>query len=271
MSTPPASGQAHKLPIGLHCGCKSLITDPNSQAPTREIGLNTQRNKNLTQSIVDDLGLAIVRGDYTDLPFPTEAILAKQFSASRNIVREVVKILSEKGLLSSRPRIGTKVRPESDWNILDPEILHWYFEGQMSFSLLQEFFEVRMQIEPAAAAIAAKATNAEKVQQLRLAMERMDAAELGRDDPLEADIAFHTALMAASDNRFYMKLSKLTETALRFSIRVTNPSKNVEVHLNSHREILNAIERGDAQQAADSTRFLMSTVGTIIQKRMDSM
>ena len=59
---------------------------------------------NLTRSIVIDLGAAIVRGDYRDQVFPTEAQLGDQYAASRNIVREAVKILGEKGLLSSRPK-----------------------------------------------------------------------------------------------------------------------------------------------------------------------
>ena len=229
-----------------------------------------QRGKNLTQSIVEELGLAIVKGEYDNLNFPTEAALVIQYSASRNIIREAVKILSEKGLLMSRPRKGTSIRPEKDWNILDADILNWFLERKMSLPLLKEFFQVRMQIEPAAAGLAASVAGPDEIEIIRKAMVRMVAAEEGEGDVLEADIAFHIALLEASGNRFYMKLSSLTETALRFSIRITNRQKDVVVHLKSHQDIVDAIEKGDARKAKEKTEILLSTVGKIIDDREKS-
>ncbi len=226
-----------------------------------------QNGKNLTQSIVGNIGLSIVKGEYDDLDFPTEAALAVKYSASRNIIREAVKILSEKGLLLSRPRRGTSIRPEKDWNILDADILNWFLERKMSLPLLREFFQVRMQIEPAAAALAASVSGPDEIEKISKAMERMEAAEVGDGNALDADIAFHIALLEASGNRFYMKLSSLTETALRFSIRITNKHKNVDVHLKSHRDILDAIKMGDAEKAHEKTKTLLLTVGDIIDVR----
>ncbi len=229
--------------------------------------MGLQRGKNLTQSIVSELGLSIVKGKYDGLNFPTEAALVIQFSASRNIVREAVKVLSEKGLLMSRPRKGTSIRPEKDWNILDADILNWFLERKMSLPLLREFFQVRMQIEPAAAALAAIVSSPEEIEKISKAMERMEAAEVGDGNALDADIAFHVALLEASGNRFFMKLSSLTETALRFSIRITNKHKNVGVHLKSHRDIVDAIEAGNSKKAYEKTEALLLTVGKIIDVR----
>ena len=50
----------------------------------------------------------------------------------------------------------------------------------------------------------------------------MVAAERGEDDPLEADIAFHLAILHASANPFYVQFRDVVTTALRTSIRFTN-------------------------------------------------
>ena len=223
---------------------------------------------NLTRSIVIDLGAAIVRGDYRYQVFPTEAQLGDQYAASRNIVREAVKILGEKGLLSSRPKIGTSVRPEGNWNILDGDILHWFLERKLSLPLLLEFTQVRMQIEPAAAALASTSASPDQIAAIGAAMARIEASEEGDGDPLEADIAFHIALLEASGNRFFVQLSSLTETALRFSIRFTNKYKSKGTHLATHRDIYLAIESGDPKKASRKVQNLLSTVETIIKERM---
>lgn len=235
--------------------------------------MSIQNGRNLTQTIVDELGVAIVKGNYEGSKFPTEAALCDQFSASRNIVREAVKILSEKGLLRSRPRHGTSIRPEEQWNILDTDILRWLLKRKTSLTLLKEFFDVRCQIEPAAAALAAELASDEQIGKIRLAMDRMEAAELGDDDPLEADIAFHKALLEASNNRFFIQLSSLTETALRVSIRLTNTQKSspgvVGKHLESHEVIISAIETRDAELAKTQTQNLFVNVQALIQKSVE--
>jgi len=230
--------------------------------------VKSRAGNNLTRSIVIDLGMAIVRGDYELRSFPTEAQLADQYEASRNIVREAVKILGEKGLLRSSPRKGTSIRPENEWNILDGDILEWFLERQLSLPLLLEFTQVRKQIEPAAAALAAISASAEQVTAIETAMARIEASENGDGDPLEADISFHISLLEASGNRFFVQLSSLTETALRFSIRFTNKHKSKRTHLAAHREITLAIKNGNAKKARQEAQDLLSTVETIISERL---
>src|SRR5262252_5420465 len=118
-------------------------------------------NVNLTQSLVQRLGSSIVRGDFAaGKSLPIEAELGKKFGASRTVMREAVKILSTKGLIGQRPRVGTFVHPEERWDLLDAEVLTWILDKQFSQSLVREFLEVRLGVEPAAAALAASnATN----------------------------------------------------------------------------------------------------------------
>ena len=117
----------------------------------------------VTQSIVEDLGIAIVTGKFDGVVFPREIELCDKYKAARTVVREAVKMLTSKGLLSSRKRRGTIVTSESDWNLLDPDVLRWTLERHFSLPLLIEFTEIRVSVEPGAAALAAKrATGAER-------------------------------------------------------------------------------------------------------------
>jgi DNA-binding FadR family transcriptional regulator len=218
--------------------------------------------QNLTKRITQDLGVAIVTGQYsTTNPFPIEAELCRQYGASRPVLREAVKMLTAKGLLSARPRHGTWVEPEERWNLLDPDVLRWLLERKFSTDLLIEFTEIRLAIEPEAAALAARVADAAQRAAVRASIDRMVAASRGDDDPLESDIAFHMAILRASRNRFYLQLGELIGTALRFSIRTTNRYKGV--HLGSvpdHKKISDAIVAGRPQAAADAMRALIQEV-----------
>jgi DNA-binding FadR family transcriptional regulator len=227
------------------------------------------RGQNLTYSIVHDLGVAIVTGVYSKQnPFPVEAELCRQYGASRSVLREAVKMLTAKGLLGARPRQGTWVEPEEKWNMLDPDILGWLLERKFSPALLIEFSEIRLAVEPGAAAFAARFAGPAEKAAVRSAIERMQAAERGEDDPLESDIAFHVAVLRASMNRFYAQLAGLTATALRFSIRTTNRYKGVKLaSVADHKKVADAILAGRPTVAAEAMRKLIQEALDLITAR----
>jgi DNA-binding FadR family transcriptional regulator len=222
--------------------------------------------QNLTYAIVEELGQAVVTQTYgDDDPFPIEAELCKQFGASRTVLREAVKMLTAKGLLSARPRQGTWVEPESRWNLLDPDVLRWLLERKFSLELLAEFTEVRFAIEPMAAMLAARNANSESLARIGHAVERMKLAAKGEDDPLESDIAFHVAVLHATGNRFYAQLEDVVNAALRISIRLTNSVKGVpQADVDLHRKVFEAIEAGQAEKARALTETIISEVLDLI-------
>jgi DNA-binding FadR family transcriptional regulator len=227
------------------------------------------RGQNLTYSIAHNLGVAIVTGVYTsDNPIPIEAELCRQYSASRSVLREAVKMLTAKGLLGSRPRLGTWVQPEEKWNLLDPDVLGWLLERKFSPALLIEFTEIRLAVEPGAAALAARVGDPAGKTAIREAIERMQAADRGDDDPLDSDIAFHVAVLRASRNRFYAQLTGFTATALRFSIRTTNRYKGVQLaSIADHKKVADAIIAGKPAAAGEAMRKLIQEALDLITKR----
>jgi DNA-binding FadR family transcriptional regulator len=237
------------------------------QAPTQDDDRDVPApvpGRNLTYGMLDALGKAIVTGRYDRATFPTEAELAKQHAVSRSVTREAVKMLTAKGLLTARPRKGTTVQPAHQWNLFDPDVLRWLLDRKFSLLLLRQFTELRIAIEPAAAALAARAADAAGVEVIRAGYRRMAAAEAGEDDPLEADIAFHIAILEASANPFYRQFRDVVETALRTSIRFTNRFQGRTASLPQHHDVLSAIERRDEHRAHDAMTDLIADVMMLI-------
>jgi len=220
--------------------------------------------RNLTYGLLEALGKAIVTGRYDGQHFPTEAELARQHSVSRSVTREAVKMLTAKGLLTARPRKGTTVQPPGQWNLFDTDVLRWLLDRKFSLELLRQFTELRIAIEPAAAALAARGADERGLEAIRAGYQRMAAAEAGDDDPLEADIAFHIALLRASANPFYQQFRDVVETALRTSIRFTNRFKGRTASLPQHHAVVSAIERRDEHRAHDAMTDLIAEVMVLI-------
>ena len=223
-----------------------------------------QLGRNLTYGMLDAIGRAIVVGDYDGSTFPTEAELAKQHGVSRSVTREAVKMLTAKGLLSARPRQGTIVQPTTSWNLFDTDVLRWLLERQFSIDLLRQFNELRVAIEPEAAALAARVATADDIERVNAGLKRMERAERGDDDALESDIAFHVAVLRASRNPFYAQFRDVVSTALRTSIRFTNRVKGRTANVADHAAVRDAIAGGNPEKARKAMRALISDVLELI-------
>ena len=228
------------------------------------MNMSTDMGRNLTYGMLDMLGKAIVTGQYNDQSFPTEAELAKQYDVSRSVVREAVKMLGAKGLLTARPRKGTTVQATDRWNLFDIDVLRWLLDRKFSLAVLRQFSELREAIEPAAAALAASALTPDGLAAIRAGYARMEAAEIDEDDPLEADIAFHIAILHASANPFYAQFRDVVTTALRTSIRFTNRFKGRTASLPQHKAVLDAIANRRPAEAKAAMAALIADVMLLI-------
>jgi DNA-binding FadR family transcriptional regulator len=214
--------------------------------------------------LLDHLGKQIVMGAFENNPFPTEAELAETHGVSRSVTREAVKMLTAKGLLTARPRQGTSVRPVGNWNLFDADVLRWLLDRKFSVQLLQQFSELRSAIEPAAAALAASAADERGLDLIRAGYARMVAADCGDDDPLDADIAFHLAILWASGNPFFAQFRDVVETALRTSIRFTNRIVGRTADLEAHGAVKDAIFARDSAKAHTAMTSIIGDVQTLI-------
>ncbi|MBX2858348.1 MAG: FadR family transcriptional regulator [Cellvibrionaceae bacterium] len=232
--------------------------------------MNDQNVRNLTQQLVHDLGSAIVKGVYTSAEgLPSEAELCEQFSVSRSATREAVKMLTAKGMLSSRPRQGIRVQPREQWNLFDTEVLQWILTGAPTLSLLRDFLQLRSGIEPQAAYLAARTSDAKKIKDIELALENMKQAEQGHFDLLDADISFHIAILSATNNLFFIQLRSFIATALRVSIRFTNRIKGLPGDYEKHETIYSSIADGDCDTARRLTQEILGEALMLIDSQID--
>ncbi|WP_434927697.1 FadR/GntR family transcriptional regulator [Shewanella sp. HL-SH8] len=226
--------------------------------------------QNLTHQLTHDLGIAIVSGEYPiGEGLPSEADLCVKYDVSRSSTREAVKMLSAKGLITSRPKQGIRVMPESQWNMFDIDVLHWILSSKPSLSLLKEFTQMRLALEPEAAALAAKNATAEQIEHLGIALQRMKDAELGLEDPLEADILFHANILCSSNNRFFIQMTGFTSTALKVSLRYTNQMKGVNgANVEDHAAVYNAIRMRQPELAKTVMVKIIDELLVLIDSRL---
>lgn len=220
--------------------------------------------RNLTYGLLDLLGKQIVTGAFGASGFPTEAELSEVHGVSRSVTREAVKMLTAKGLLSARPRQGTSVQPVSHWNLFDADVLRWLLERKFSVQLLSQFSQLRAAIEPAAAALAAVAADERALALIDAGFARMEAAERGEDDVLDADISFHLSILRASGNPFFAQFRDVVATALRSSIRLTNRIKGRTADLAAHGAVRDAILARDPNAAHAAMSAIIRDVMVLI-------
>jgi len=220
------------------------------------------QTSSVTDEITDSLGREILGGLFP--PGSTllgEEEICARFGASRSAAREAVKILWAKGLLVTRPRRGSRIRPLKDWNFLDPSVLGWLRESATPRHFIAELLEVRLAFECEAAALAASRNDTDEIAAIREAFEAMRAASLGQGDPVLSDAAFHEAVLAATGNRFFLPLTALIHTALQYSVPTTNALFGHPVgDLDAHGKVLKAIEAGDTASARKAMHEMLSEV-----------
>lgn len=153
---------------------------------------------------------------------PREDELAAIFSVSRSTVREANKVLSAKGLIELKPRVGVRVRERRRWRLLDAEVLSWFPSIATEHKLFESLVEARRIVEPEAAALAALRGSASDLAAIETAFNQMRAAL--HDTPeawSEADLSFHRAVVAASHNIILQALGDTLEAAFRSAVVAT--------------------------------------------------
>ena len=228
------------------------------------------RRLTLTEQVLEQLGQAIVAGKFDAGSFPTEAEISQLFQTSRSVTREAVKMLTAKGLLQARPRSGITAQPPERWSLLDPDVLRWMLEKKFSHDLLRHFTEMRLGLEPEAAALAARHATPAALKAIEQGLQRMVDAGQGKDDHLEADVAFHVAVLYATDNPFYAQLDELITTALKISIRVTNRIKGHTASIPAHRRVFDAIKDRDEARASAAMKAIIAEAGSLIAHEVDA-
>jgi DNA-binding FadR family transcriptional regulator len=215
--------------------------------------------KRIHNGLARDLGLAIVSGRY--LPgesIPGEIAASQEAKVSRHVYREALRVLASKGLLESRQKAGTLVTPRERWNLLDPEVIEWILADGAQSQFRDLLFELRMIIEPAAAAFAAARRSDAELATIQEALLDMRAAEPDSPEGEQADERFHEAILAAGRNEIVARLATIVAASVSF---VSEYKRTRHVERDSwpdHKELFEAISVGDATEAHGAMARLIS-------------
>ena len=223
----------------------------------------------LHTSLAGRLGREIVGGIYPPGSLLPNAVdMCARFSVSRTALREAYSVLTAKAMIVARPKIGTRVRPKADWNMLDPEVLSWHLQSTPTENFVAELFVLRQMVEPEAAALAATARSRATIDRIADAYSRMDQFKDGAGDLIGADLDFHMGILEATGNHFLTALGGLIRTSLEctFELSWEGASRIQDDRLHQHRGILEAIRDGAPELAKlRMTELLSDSINDVRQ------
>ena len=214
----------------------------------------TYPRRGLHGAVVHDIGVRILRGDLEPGdPIPTEEELGSDLGAdvavSRTVVREAVKVLAAKRLVESRPKIGTRVRPRREWNLLDPDVLAWTVEAGPDDHFLEQALEVRGLIEPHVVRLAAERATDEQIAQLEQAHRDLEQAGESLEAFMEPDLRFHTLLFEATHNELLEQMASILTSMLRAIFAYSGRPGAFGRSARRHGAIVKAIRKHDPDAA----------------------
>lgn len=228
--------------------------------PASRTGPPGSSSTRIHETIAHDLGVAIVSGAYPPgEALPNEISSSVRLKVSRSAYREAVRILAAKGLVESRPKTGTRVTPEGRWNLLDPDVLAWSFESEPSPALVQGLFELRLIIEPAAAALAAQRRSPEQLTRMREALMAMERHGLNNEDGRSADREFHAVILEATGNPPLYSLASTIGAGVRWTTVYKERKHELPRDpMPDHWKVFDAIAAGGPEAARTAMEELVS-------------
>lgn len=228
------------------------VSDPVPVRASREAKNAPTFERHIHGFVAMTLGREIVSGAYpAGSLLPNVPELCERFGVSRTVLREAYNLLAAKALIVARPKVGTRVRPKSEWHMFDPDVLAWHMEAGQGLAFVSDLFVLRQMVEPEAAALAAKVRSDETIDEIAEAFSRMERFRDGEAGLIEADLDFHMAILSATGNPFLAALGGIIHAALQGAFRLTweGAARMHSDRLRQHGLILAAIRQGSPELA----------------------
>ena len=233
---------------------------------------NTMHRK-LYEHVEEAIGLQIITGELKPREtLPNEDALCTEFGVSRGVIREAVKVLQKKGLVQPRPKIGTQIQPRSQWNLFDADVLVWKLKAGQQLLFLEKVTEVRGLIESEAAKFSAQRATAEEVAEIQLLFNRLndilsDEETFTYETYLQADMAFHTAILEASHNELLAQIGR----TMRYAVQTARQADITDIRVLQssqplHDGIIRAITDKNSEAAYTASRKMFEQLWKDIPK-----
>ena len=180
-----------------------------------------------------------------------------RFGISRTVAREVAKTLESMDAVLVKRRVGLVARPFSEWQALNHQVIEWRLHSTQREQQLSSLTELRLAVEPAAAASAARLASIDVkakfpvyAAQMRRIAEAHDEGSAGLSEFHDLDVEFHTLILRESGNELFAALSDTIATVLRGRVELGKyPMKPKPAALDAHDAVADAIAQGDPEGA----------------------
>jgi DNA-binding FadR family transcriptional regulator len=222
---------------------------------SRIVVISARRAHSNHAEVARTIGIDIIAGRYPEgAKLPGDAELTLLFGVSRPVLRESVKTLVAKGLLSTKARVGTVVRKRAAWNMFDADVLDWHLDAGIDKRFLRDLADIRLAVEPRAAALAAERRTDADIAVMREAIMLMKSEPGALEGFAEADLKLHLAVASASGNPFMRSIGAVIEAALRASFVLSAPvdEREYDVAVAAHERIVETIADRDQEAAASA-------------------
>lgn len=231
----------------------------------------------LVDRVVNELQELIVNGQLEpETKLPPERELADQLGVSRTALREAVRILVTKGLLETKPGVGTMVKQMTREQIVEPLdlLLRTNSAGEISFD---DLHQVRSILELEIAGLAAQNATEADITRLRQIATRMETAERDPEVLAAHDADFHSALAAMTYNPLLaILIGSLRDLLQEYIARVTPYLDPHRDNVLLHYKLLERIEAGDVagaqaamQENLDQMRKNTELYSALIEQQKD--
>jgi len=224
-------------------------------------------HRKLYEHVEEAIGLRIITGEFKPREtLPNEDALCTEFSVSRGVIREAVKVLQKKGLVLPRPKIGTQIQPENQWNLFDADLLVWKLKAGQQLLFLEKVTEVRRIIESEAAQLSAERATAEEIAEIQNLFNQLDDIlsnenTFNYEAYLKADMALHMAILEASHNELLAQIGRTMRHAVQTARQAD--SREFDKQLVSHpfhAAIVKAISHKDPDSAYSASREMFDQI-----------
>ncbi|MFN3226056.1 MAG: FadR/GntR family transcriptional regulator [Hyphomicrobiales bacterium] len=202
----------------------------------------------LAEKVYDTMHARIMRGDFSpNEKLPAETDLSNQLGVSRPVLRTALERLREEGLISSRQGAGNFVRVKQT-NPLG-------YAKVETIADIQRCYEFRLNVESAAARLAAQRRNVAVLDDMQRALDLLSDATGSRMHREDADFAFHVAIASGANNSYFVETLRALRDHIHVGMKLHGESlmsdgaSALEEVLAEHKAIFDAIAERDADRA----------------------
>ncbi len=201
---------------------------------------------------------------------PAEPVLCQDYSVSRSVIRESLKLLEEKGLVVVKQGHGTTILPTENWNLLDPPVLRAVIASDDTLAIFDDLIDVRAALESQMAQRTATKITDAQLDELHSQIMRLERMLDDLDGYTEGDLYFHDTISRFSGHQLARSILRSVQPLAMSSPYYSRTHRVPEDNRRSHRghvAIYKQLAKRDPEGAARAVKTHILSSWEFYKKR----